>query len=79
MSTFICNTFCSDDHVNEDNTEELKATNEEKQSDLPEPPSDGTPYEFDCDKEVDEKGALCKDWAAGGLCAIHRPTMSRNS
>ncbi|KHJ94636.1 hypothetical protein OESDEN_05429 [Oesophagostomum dentatum] len=64
-----------DDHVNEDNTEELKATKEEKQSDLPEPPSDGTPYEFDCDKEVDEKGALCKDWAAGGLCSIHRPTM----
>ncbi|KHJ92399.1 hypothetical protein OESDEN_07712, partial [Oesophagostomum dentatum] len=64
-----------DGHANEDNTEQLKVTNERKQSDLPEPPSDRTPYEFDCDKEVDEKGALCKDWAAGGLCSIHRPTM----
>ncbi|VDL69753.1 unnamed protein product [Nippostrongylus brasiliensis] len=33
------------------------------------------PYQMDCEKEIDEKGALCKEWAESGLCSLHRPTM----
>ncbi|VDN51921.1 unnamed protein product [Dracunculus medinensis] len=33
------------------------------------------PYVFDCSKEYDEKGELCKDWTRGGLCEKHRATM----
>ncbi|KIH58397.1 hypothetical protein ANCDUO_11396, partial [Ancylostoma duodenale] len=46
-----------------------------KRSDLPEAPPQGTPYQMDCATEVDDKGALCKEWADGGLCTVHRPTM----
>ncbi|ETN80137.1 hypothetical protein NECAME_09373 [Necator americanus] len=34
-----------------------------------------TPYKMNCATEYDDKGELCKEWAAGGLCAVHRPTM----
>ncbi|RCN43681.1 hypothetical protein ANCCAN_10325 [Ancylostoma caninum] len=47
----------------------------EKRSDLPEAPPQGTPYQMDCAAEVDDKGALCKEWADSGLCTVHRPTM----
>ncbi|VDM23443.1 unnamed protein product [Toxocara canis] len=35
----------------------------------------GHPFTMDCATEVDEKGVLCEDWAKGGLCTTHRPTM----
>ncbi|CAI2342712.1 unnamed protein product [Caenorhabditis sp. 36 PRJEB53466] len=32
-------------------------------------------FEMNCDEEEDEKGTICKLWAAGGLCGTHKPTM----
>ncbi|KJH47751.1 hypothetical protein DICVIV_06160 [Dictyocaulus viviparus] len=34
-----------------------------------------TPYHMNCATEVDAKDDLCKDWARGGLCTVHKPTM----
>uniref|UniRef100_A0A0M3HRF5 ShKT domain-containing protein n=1 Tax=Ascaris lumbricoides TaxID=6252 RepID=A0A0M3HRF5_ASCLU len=38
-------------------------------------PNTGHPFTMDCSVERDEKGILCEDWAKGGLCTTHRPTM----
>ncbi|VDN03327.1 unnamed protein product [Thelazia callipaeda] len=35
----------------------------------------GRPFVINCELEVDDKGRLCEDWARGGLCNTHRPTM----
>ncbi|EFP07367.1 hypothetical protein CRE_26107 [Caenorhabditis remanei] len=32
-------------------------------------------FEMNCDEEEDDKGKICKLWAAGGLCGTHKPTM----
>ncbi|VDM52603.1 unnamed protein product, partial [Angiostrongylus costaricensis] len=34
-----------------------------------------TPYQWNCDDEIDDKGKLCKGWAEGGLCTMHKATM----
>uniref|UniRef100_A0A0K0DKW7 ShKT domain-containing protein n=1 Tax=Angiostrongylus cantonensis TaxID=6313 RepID=A0A0K0DKW7_ANGCA len=34
-----------------------------------------TPYQWNCDNEIDDKGKLCKGWAEGGLCTMHKATM----
>ncbi|CAL2032686.1 unnamed protein product [Caenorhabditis brenneri] len=32
-------------------------------------------FVMNCDEEIDDKGKICKLWAAGGLCGTHKPTM----
>ncbi|CAI4221115.1 unnamed protein product [Auanema sp. JU1783] len=33
------------------------------------------PFVFDCMKEEDNRGMLCKEWALAGFCSDNRPTM----
>uniref|UniRef100_A0A1I7U5E8 ShKT domain-containing protein n=1 Tax=Caenorhabditis tropicalis TaxID=1561998 RepID=A0A1I7U5E8_9PELO len=63
-----------DDEDNDDDSSEEEETTIRKVRDNKKPVV-WKKFEMNCDEEVDDKGKICKLWAAGGLCGTHKPTM----
>ncbi|PIC45367.1 hypothetical protein B9Z55_005411 [Caenorhabditis nigoni] len=64
-----------DAETNDDSSEEAEEERRVRQIRENKKPVVWKKFEMNCDEEVDDKGKICKLWAAGGLCGTHKPTM----